>query len=443
MISRTFTGKTLARGAVPPFAVVVLVVIVTIGLGTGRTPAAEIEETPVEAGESADPSNPANPDSVATETLIPTELPPPLEPTSTLTPVIVPTATMAPVATEPLTGDSVPVPDPSASPPPTADAAAQDGSPPLLRGIAERAAIEIDGCIPTTQVATEDFVQGGNIVYGCQATITVADLPVSLTEVLFEWTVTTDVSPGWTADLRMHPGVEDQWDNVDTWLPGSAPGLVVTQVLTGDDAGSNTSGGVLTYGVRFDLRLTVPECGGPLDPLVTLTSGVATTIDGVPGASVQGQTVQPVRPVLTIAAPSPSLRRGTTGVLDDPSVPLRFSHADQVVDAGTMELTVTSGYCGGWTVSISATDFLAVDDGVTFDAANLSMIAATDGPGLDGQPGTALPLSPVVQSIVSAQGQPIPAGTYTHSFNLTLTIPGGTPPGIYTSTVTVTASAAP
>ena len=309
-----------------------------------------------------------------------------------------------------------------------------------VRSAAESTAIEIHAC----ELATGSNVaigQGEASVYACAATITVVPIPLEVAEIVLEWGVIVDVTPGWTAELRTQSDTENEAEAV--WIPGTAPGLGVIEHLgPSDDADGDPTDGIFSFEVPFEVRLAAPACGGPIDPDVTVTPSVLPTIDGTEGWRRHGELYRQIRPALAVAAPAPALSRSSTGELDDTQNPLRFSHVDQTVDAGTLDLSVSSSYCGGWMVSISATDFWSESGDAAFGVGNLALVRTGIGPGAP-HPAAALTLSTGDQSIISAFLEPLPVGTYTYSFDLSLTIPGGTPPGTYVSTVTVSASAAP
>lgn len=453
MNARTLTSKKSIRACCSSLPIVVMAVlpalILAVGLGMGREAATafEGEEVTVGAGTvsdqvGSDPAAVVEPDPIATA-LAP-------DPTSTTpaypdapgeAPVSDPAATVEPTSTEPpVVGPATPT-EVAPAPVPTAvgiDVAV--GPDEAVLAAAESTTIEIGTCLPASG-SNSAIDQGGTGVYDCVATITVAQVPEGFAEIVLDWAITTDGPPSWIVELRANGSTGTGED--DGWNPGAAPGLnVIERLGADDDIDGNTADEAFSYAAHFEVRLGAPSCGGPIEPDVVLTPSILPTIDGISGWRRHGELARPVQPVLVVSAPAPLLSRGDTGVLDDAVDRLRFSHADQTVDAGTLDLTVTSGYCGGWNVSISATDFWSEAGDSAFGAGNLALATTGTGSGAP-HPAAALTLSNGDQSIVSASLEPLPVGTYTYSFSLTLTIPGGTPPGIYISTVTVTTSAAP
>ncbi len=438
MIARTLTGRT---PFLPPllFAVVamVLVPVIAIALGMGRVPATLAEGEAAAVGDGAPADSPATePASTvapnATEfpvTVNPNETVPATEETPSDTPTEVPVVELDPTAAP----TSTIVPDATAP-------ATIDQPEDVVRAAVESTAIEIDAC--SLPIGSTDVLgQGGTGIYQCAATIAVMTVPEAFTEIVLDWGVFAEVTPGWIVELRSR---DDLGDGAEAaWVPGTDPGLeVIEHLAANDDGDGNPADDVFVYEVSFEVRLTAPACGGPIEPDVTISPSVLPTIDGIDGWRRHGELSRRIRPSLAVAAPAPVLSRTGTGELDNANNPLRFSHADQTVDAGTLDLTVISGYCGGWNVAISATDFSSEAGDVAFGVGNLALATTGAGSGAP-HPAAALKLSNGDQSIVSASLDPLPVGTYTYSFSLTLTIPGGTPPGTYITTVTVTTSAAP
>jgi len=114
-----------------------------------------------------------------------------------------------------------------------------------------------------------------------------------------------------------------------------------------------------------------------------------------------------------------------------------------VVDAGRLEITMASAGCGGWSLSISATEFVALAETTAFPAGQLVVKAIGTDQGAPGPVARALQLTTEPQVLVSAPRESRLDDSYTYLLSLELTIPGGTLPGDYSSTVTVTMSAEP
>lgn len=449
MTARTLTGNTSSRPRHAFAAVLVLASVVALALGAGRAPVTMADGDAATVGEGG-PVDPSYPDAASSEAAIATESPIPTGPVETTPETEEPAgdaASEGPGVGDPSPPTEAPVaePDPTATPPQTVvPSATADASidPPgdALRAAAESTAIEIGVCEPA--VGSDAVIgHGGTGTYRCDALITVVQVPAAFTEMVLDWGVVAEVTPGWLVELR---ALGDTGSGTrESWTPGAAPGLAVVEHLGPvDDVDGNPDDGVFSYEVQFEIRLTAPGCGGPISPDVTVTPSVLPTIDGTAGWRRSGELYRQVRPSLAVNAPVLALSRTATGDLEDAIDPLRFSHASQTLSAGTLSLTVTSGFCGGWAVSISATDFRSEAGGAAFGAGNLLMEATGAGSGVP-QPTAMMTLSNAEQAIVAAVNQPLPAGSYTYAFNLTLTIPGGTPPGTYTATLTVTSTAAP
>ena len=375
MIARTLAGRKSIRACCPGLGFTLAVVLATmtfaLALGVGPGAATAVEGDEATAG--ADTVDPADDSPGLGVSADPTVVPLAPDPTETEPTMSTPPAE-APVEVPIAVGESTPTESPAESATaadliPTAAATGAgadpiDGTDEAVHAAAESTTIEIGSCLPAPG-STDKIDQGGTGVYDCVATITVASVPAAFSEIVLDWTMTADVTPGWTADLRRHDSGGNGLE--EGWVPGTLPGMGAIEILGADDDGDGDgSDGRFTYDVHFGVRLRAPSCGGPLAPDLVMIPSVLPTIDGIPGWRRHGELARAVQPLLSVAPPAPQLSRGTTGALDDPANPLRFSHADQLVDAGTLDLTITSGYCGGWTVSISATDFWSGPGGSTF-----------------------------------------------------------------------------
>ena len=126
---------------------------------------------------------------------------------------------------------------------------------------------------------------------------------------------------------------------------------------------------------------------------------------------------------------------------------LTYDPGDQNV-TGELNLDVTdyTGSGGNWEIWMQASDFAAPDAGPTFGAENLQIssfaeVNVTDGDstGLTTS-GTGLGLDQA-QNIITANEYA--GGQFDYNINFGLTVPGGTEPSTYTSTVTVDSTEAP
>ena len=131
-----------------------------------------------------------------------------------------------------------------------------------------------------------------------------------------------------------------------------------------------------------------------------------------------------------------------------------YSHAAQS-SSGTMTLTATNDAASGFNVTIVASSFAysGLNAGSPIPAANFSITSAatpviTAGQAVDATNGPKVPaVSPVGTLDVARKTVQANAGfgvgTYTQALAVTLSIPGQTRAGSYTSTLTTTISAAP
>jgi hypothetical protein len=120
-----------------------------------------------------------------------------------------------------------------------------------------------------------------------------------------------------------------------------------------------------------------------------------------------------------------------------------YSFAQQS-DSGSLTYSVTAAQgCAGWNVTLQATNFAGAGSaqGQTIPATNFAVTGATTPQGGPTVPNSSGTLNQPVKVLSGAENSP--AGTYSQTVSLGVTIPGGTRVGIYTSTVTVTAASGP
>lgn len=380
-----------------------------------QDPQQALEPTPA-SSVTAEPAFPAAP------TIPPTESPEGIvagEPTSDATDVSLPSPTPGAFGSE---GDPV---DPVTTTP---------------QGAIEAATVAEVTCTPGLN-ASRSLTPGGTNVYDCLLVITLDRLPLSFSSVGLEWTVSSSGATGWDVAL----GRNDAFQEVNAeWVSGDAPGLGGVESLTADDdEDGDQSNRVFVYTVGFATKLVAPLCGGASYPIVTLSSVITPAFDSIPGTEARHDVTLAETPTLAITQPSAELSRSTIGALQERDGPLAFSHADQTIDAGSMEVTVEGARCGGWTVSISSTEFAASSGALAFLAGNLTVTDIVSGEGAPAPASRSLQLTHEPQALVTAPPMTLPGDVYTYALNLELTIPGGMPPGEYTSTLTVTTSAAP
>lgn len=131
-----------------------------------------------------------------------------------------------------------------------------------------------------------------------------------------------------------------------------------------------------------------------------------------------------------------------------------YSHAAQS-SSGTMTLTATNDATTGFSVTILASDFAysGLYSGSPIPAANFSITSAgtpavTTGQAVDPTGGPRVPATNATGALNVARktiqaNAGFGVGAYTQALAVTLSIPGRTRAGTYTSTLTTTISAAP
>jgi WxL domain surface cell wall-binding len=159
-------------------------------------------------------------------------------------------------------------------------------------------------------------------------------------------------------------------------------------------------------------------------------------------------------PVLGVNIVTQQITAGTrsASIADVTLGALVYSHSDQT-NTGTLVLTAddSTGSLLGWNVTVQASAFSS--GGNTIPAANFSITSAgaatrVVGQAVDAVGGPKAPATGATGSLDVARKtlQALPlfgAGTYTQNLGVSLLVPGGTPTGTYTSTLTVTISAGP
>lgn len=167
---------------------------------------------------------------------------------------------------------------------------------------------------------------------------------------------------------------------------------------------------------------------------------------------------------LTLVAPAAAVDTVDTTVtggsrtasIADLTLPgLNYSHSDQTT-GGTMQLSVNdeTGTGDGWNVTVLAGDFAYTGDnaGSAIPAANFNLDSIADPVLVSGQAidptGGPLADSANVGTLDSARkvihaDAGYGSGSYTQDLPVTLTVPGETLAGAYTSTLTVTNAAGP
>lgn len=133
---------------------------------------------------------------------------------------------------------------------------------------------------------------------------------------------------------------------------------------------------------------------------------------------------------------------------------IAYSHSAQS-SSGTMTLTATNDATTGFSVTILASDFVysGLFGGSAIGASNFSVTGAGTPVMSTGQPADPIG-GPRVPVAIATGGLDVPrktiqadagfgVGTYTQALGVTLSIPGQTSAGTYTSTLTTTISAAP
>jgi hypothetical protein len=133
--------------------------------------------------------------------------------------------------------------------------------------------------------------------------------------------------------------------------------------------------------------------------------------------------------------------------------PLNYSNAEQI-SSGTMTLTAddNTGTGAGWNVTIQSTDFAYAGSyaGTDIPAANASIVTPSEPAVISGDAvaGDVGPFAGQGGSLdtprkVLYANEGGGKGSYSQSLPVTLTIPGGSLSGTYTSSFTVTISAGP
>jgi len=121
-----------------------------------------------------------------------------------------------------------------------------------------------------------------------------------------------------------------------------------------------------------------------------------------------------------------------------------YSHTTQTRDLGWLKYQVV--FAGetskGWSVQVSASDFVRTEGGDGIPKANLQLTSSSN-PDVAGmsRPSTSGSLGSSMEVLQAPTA--VPAGTYEQTLYMSLNIPGGTFPGTYTSEITITAAAAP
>ena len=132
--------------------------------------------------------------------------------------------------------------------------------------------------------------------------------------------------------------------------------------------------------------------------------------------------------------------------------PVDYSHEDQT-SSGTISLSIddSSASNDGWNVTIQASDFSSGERSIS--AMNFSIIEAGNPVRLEGQEidATGGPVVPessalgsldVPRKVLGAESE-FGAGAYSQGLNVSLTVPGQTPSGEYSSSLTVNITAGP
>ncbi|MCC6705207.1 MAG: hypothetical protein IT334_10045 [Thermomicrobiales bacterium] len=195
-----------------------------------------------------------------------------------------------------------------------------------------------------------------------------------------------------------------------------AAGATITgQKLTISPNHTITSNAASAYTITFRLS---PTCSAPPSALSFAVS--STLLDG--SKAIDG----PAR-TLT-AARTEGIGSLTVSLLDTTGLDWTTNYAfDDQMLAGNLAVQVDSNRCGAWNVQISATDFTYAGspNGANIPSGNITV---------DGIGNLATPLT-----ILNASG----AGEHPLVLDLTVTVPGSAPPGVYTSNITLTAASGP
>lgn len=130
-----------------------------------------------------------------------------------------------------------------------------------------------------------------------------------------------------------------------------------------------------------------------------------------------------------------------------------YSHSDQTT-TGTLSLTVddSRGAGTGWNVTVQASAFTSGANSIA--ASNFSLTGAnaptaTAGQAVDATNGPMVPAATTFPATLDAARKVIQAnsgygqGTYSQTMDVSLTVPGQTKAGTYTSTLTVTSTDGP
>jgi hypothetical protein len=264
-------------------------------------------------------------------------------------------------------------------------------------------------------------VAGGIITYQCSYNATYG--PLDTDEVLYPpTTIDATIDTGWDVGIASDSVGQGSLDG-DGVAQIRAPAaqnldLAITITVKAPADGAEDSVGALTLTATIPSDCVsegraVTDCSGTE---TTGTARISTTIIGNPScADLAGTPV------------TASLVGGTL-----PSVP--FSFESRIVSA-QLEVQVSNpSQCVGWVIDISATNLA-----YTGPAA----------PGQDALPASNLRVIPPdasevglgsAQQLVSEGG---PNSSYTLTFDIELVIPGGTPAGTYSSTVTISTTARP
>lgn len=222
------------------------------------------------------------------------------------------------------------------------------------------------------------------------------------------------------------------------WAMTTTPaGTIADGVTTISPGITLRAGQEWSFSIQLSPACTAPDAAG----LLAITSKVANSNGAAASVDVAGPGL-----AWTATATTPPTSVQASAVSGPMHLSFTSAFEDQVAN-GEFRYRVVAAGCAAWEVSVPAGDFRAADSGATIAAGNLRLVSNAV-PVIESGDRDGVVAPPAMGGLgTPRRAMAVPAGerqgVYEQTIGIVLTLPANTPPGTYTSTITITTGVAP